>query len=189
MESMKIVVLDRDGVINQDSDAFIKTPEEWTPIPGSLDAIARLCHHGWRVIVASNQSGIARQLFDLETLSAIHSKMCRLVADAGGHIDAVFFCPSVDNDHPDRKPNPGMLVDLAQRLQSPPESLIMIGDAARDIQAARAVGAKPILVRTGKGERTLQKWQGRMNFPVFADLGAAVDYLLFRHSEDEHKQQ
>ena len=183
---MRTVILDRDGVINQDSDAFIKSPDEWIPIPGSLAAIARLHHRGWRIVVASNQSGIARGLFDLNTLAAIHSKMCRLAIEAGGLIDAIFFCPSANNNHPDRKPNPGMLLDLIQRVNCTPTSLFMIGDAARDIQAAVAVGVKPILVKTGKGQLTLQEWKGAIDFPICNDISAAVDYLLFRHSNDEH---
>jgi len=178
VEPIKLVVLDRDGVINQDSDAYIKKPDEWIPIPGSLEAIARLTHHGWRVAVATNQSGIARTLFDWDMLAQINTKMCHSVIEAGGHIDAVFFCSSADNTHPDRKPNPGMLFDLAKRLKCTPDKLILIGDAARDIKAAQTAGSKPILVRTGKGEHALREWEGKIDFPVFADLNAAIDFII-----------
>jgi len=114
---MKLIILDRDGVINIDSDAFVKSPEEWIPIPGSLEAIARLNHAGYRVVVATNQSGIVRGLFDLETLNLIHRKMHRMVQEVGGLIDAVFFCPDVDEANPYRKPNPGMLLEIGRRLK------------------------------------------------------------------------
>ena len=180
VKHIKFIILDRDGVINEDSDDYIKTPDEWTPIPGSLEAIARLSHHGWRIVVATNQSGLARGLFDFDGLMRINAKMHQFVQEAGGHIDAVFFCSSKDNNHPDRKPNPGMLLDIADRLQSSPKSFIMIGDSARDVNAAQAAGIKPILVRTGKGQQTIEQWQGQLSIPVFSDLHAAVDELLLK---------
>jgi D-glycero-D-manno-heptose 1,7-bisphosphate phosphatase len=181
VEHLRLVILDRDGVINQDSDAYIKAAAEWLPIPGSLDAIARLTQNGWQIVVATNQSGIARGLFDLDELVQMHQKMCRLVSEAGGHIDAIFYCPSADDHHLDRKPKPGMLLDLAQRLQCRLDKLIMVGDTARDIAAAKAVGATPMLVKTGKGERTLQAWQDDIDFPVFADLSEAADYIISKY--------
>jgi len=176
---MKLVILDRDGVINEDSDDFIKSPAEWKPIRGSLVAIARLHRAGWRVVVATNQSGIARNLLDLDTLARIHETMQRQVSDAGGMIDAVFFCPHGPNDHCDcRKPAPGMLNDIARRLHTELTGVPAIGDSLRDIQAATAAGASPILVRTGKGSRTVSDPELDKSVPVFNDLYSAVDNLL-----------
>ena len=176
---MKLVILDRDGVINADSDRYIKSPQEWQPIPGSLAAIARLHRAGWRIIVATNQSGVARGLFDLDTLMRIHEKMHRAVRDAGGLIDAVFFCPHVPDDACEcRKPRPGLLVDIASRLRIELSGVPAIGDSLRDLQAARAAGATPILVRTGKGMQTLTEPGLDPDIPVFRDLADAVDDLL-----------
>ena len=176
---MKLIILDRDGVINQDSDAFIKSPDEWLPIPGSLEAIARLNHADYRVIVATNQSGIGRGLFDLETLNLIHKKMYRMVQEVGGLIDAVFFCPDVDEANPYRKPNPGMLLDIGRRLKCSLNGSPVVGDSVRDIRAARAASAKPLLVRTGKGVRTLaDQSESCANVPIFDDLAAVADYLI-----------
>ena len=147
---MKLVILDRDGVINFDSDQYIKSPEEWKPIPGSLDAIARLNQWGYRVVVATNQSGVGRGLFDMDTLNAIHEKMVRLVSQAGGKIDAIFFCPHTNHDECRcRKPLPGMLEEIAQRYNADLTDVPVIGDSLRALQSAAAVGAQPILVRTG----------------------------------------
>lgn len=167
---MKLIILDRDGVINQDTDAYIKTPEEWIPLPGSLEAIARLNHAGYRIVVATNQSGIERGLFDVDTLNRIHAKMHHMLQDVGGLIDAVFFCPSADDNHPDRKPNPGLLRSIAARLGIHLAGIPVVGDSLRDIQAAHAVGARPILVRTGKGDRTLAALPDITGVRVFADL-------------------
>ena len=176
---MKLIILDRDGVINEDSDAYIKSPEEWRPIPGSLEAIARLNRAGYRVVVASNQSGLARGLFDMDALLAIHEKLHRSLAAAGGAVDAIFFCPHGPDDHcACRKPKPGLLLDIAARLQVSLTGVPVVGDALRDLQAAQAVGARPILVRSGKGARTEARAEGLAGVPVFDDLAAAVDVLL-----------
>jgi len=176
---MKLVILDRDGVINEDSDDFIKSPAEWKPLRGSLEAIARLHQAGWRVVVATNQSCIARKLFDLDTLARIHETMHRQVRDAGGIIDAVFFCPHGPDDHCDcRKPAPGMLHDIARRLHIELAGVPAIGDSLRDIQAAQAAGASPILVTTGKGSNTVNNPGLDKAVPVFNDLYSAVDSLL-----------
>jgi D-glycero-D-manno-heptose 1,7-bisphosphate phosphatase len=176
---MQLVILDRDGVINEDSDDYIKSPEEWQPIPGSLAAIARLHRAGWRVIVATNQSGVARGLFSTDTLIRIHEKMYRAVNNAGGQIDAVFFCPHVPDDNCQcRKPRPGLLLDIANRLQIDLSGVPAIGDSLRDMQAARAAGATPMLVRTGKGAATLGHPGLDPAVPVFRDLAGAVDALL-----------
>lgn len=179
---MKLIILDRDGVINEDSDAFIKSPDEWTPIPGSLEAVARLSHAGYRIVVATNQSGVGRGLFDLETLNLIHKKMHRMAQEAGGLIDAVFFCPDVDEANPYRKPNPGMLLEISRRLKCSLQGVPVIGDSVRDIRAARAANAQPLLVRTGKGASTLkQDIEICANVPTFDNLAAVADYLMACH--------
>ena len=176
---MKLVILDRDGVINEDSDEYIKSPAEWRPLRGSLEAIARLHQAGWHVVVATNQSGIARKLFDLDTLARIHETMHRQVRNSGGQIDAVFFCPHGPDDHCScRKPAPGMLNDIARRLHIELNGVPAIGDSLRDIQAARAAGACPILVKTGKGSRVVLDPDLDSTVPVFNDLYSAVDSLL-----------
>lgn len=177
---MHLVILDRDGVINYDSDTYIKSPEEWVPIPGSLDAIGRLTKAGYRVVVATNQSGLARNLFDIGTLNRIHAKMLEQVVAIGGSIEAVFFCPHGPADRCTcRKPRTGLFQDISQRLGVSLNGVPVIGDALRDIQAARAVDARPILVRTGKGETTLEDggpWLEDVS--VFDDLESAVQFLL-----------
>lgn len=151
----KLIILDRDGVINQDSDDFIKSPDEWVPVPGSLAAIARLSHAGWRIVVASNQSGIGRGLFTMDTLNAIHAKMRREVAGAGGQLDAIFICPHKPDEGCDcRKPANGMFRDIARRLDARLAGVPAVGDSLRDLQAASASGCIPWLVLTGKGRRT-----------------------------------
>ncbi|MGN6315860.1 D-glycero-beta-D-manno-heptose 1,7-bisphosphate 7-phosphatase [Trinickia sp.] len=152
----KLVILDRDGVINVDSDAFIKTPDEWVPLPGSLEAIARLNQAGYRIAVASNQSGIGRGLFDMATLNAMHVKMNRAAAAVGGRIDAVFFCPHTAEDQCEcRKPKPGLLQSIIERFEIDPASTPVVGDALRDLQAGAALGFPTHLVLTGKGKKTL----------------------------------
>ncbi|OGI37986.1 MAG: D-glycero-beta-D-manno-heptose-1,7-bisphosphate 7-phosphatase [Candidatus Muproteobacteria bacterium RBG_16_62_13] len=176
---MKLIVLDRDGVINQDSDAYIKSPEEWIPIAGSLEAIARLNRHGYRVVVATNQSGVARGLFTLDTLARIHRRMLEAVRDKGGAIDAIFFCPHGPDDQCRcRKPAPGLFEEIADRLKTSFENVYAVGDSERDLVAATAVGARPALVRTGKGLRTLRKSKGLDGVPVFDDLAAFTDALV-----------
>ena len=176
---MKLIVLDRDGVINEDSDAYIKSPDEWIPIPGSLEAIARLTHAGYRVVVATNQSGVGRGLFDLETLNLIHKKMHRMAQEAGGVIEAVFFCPDVDEANPFRKSNPGMLLEIGRRLKCSLQGVPVVGDSVRDIRAARAASAWPLLVRSGKGAATLEREaEICANVQAFDHLAAVVDYLI-----------
>ena len=178
MPTMKLVILDRDGVLNYDSDQFIKSPAEWRPIPGSLEAVALLNQAGYKVVVASNQSGIGRGLFDMATLNAIHGKMHKLVAQAGGRIEAVFFCPHpADSKCLCRKPRPGLFEDIAARYHVDLKGVPAIGDAARDLQAALAVGARPMLVRTGKGQRTVEGGLPE-GIPVFDDLMAAAKSLI-----------
>ncbi len=176
--SARHIILDRDGVINEDSDDFIKSPEEWIPIPGSLEAIARLNQAGYQVAVASNQSGIARGLFDTRTLNAIHQKLHRELARLGAQVDLVAWCPHGPDDGCEcRKPAPGLYRRIARRWNAPLEGMPVIGDSLRDLQAAWAVEAKPILVRTGKGRRTEASLEDP-RVPVFDDLAAAVKWLL-----------
>jgi len=176
---MKLIVLDRDGVINIDSASFIKSPSEWRPIPGSLEAIARLHQAGYRVVVATNQSGVGRNLFDMDTLNAIHQKMHQAVAAAGGRVDAVFYCPHTADDKCDcRKPKPGMFRRIASCFNVDLTGVPAVGDSLRDLQAAAQVGAVPYLVLTGKGLKT----QADGNLPpgtkLFSDLAHVVDVLL-----------
>lgn len=176
---MKLVILDRDGVINQDRDDFVKNTMEWQPLPRSLEAIANLTQAGWRVVVATNQSGIGRGLFDMHALNAMHEKMHRLVNQAGGRIDAVVFCPHVADDQCDcRKPKPGMVHEVMERFNVRGDGLPMIGDSLRDLQAVAEVGGLPLLVRTGKGLRTLEKGGLPAGTQVFDDLFDAADYLI-----------
>ena len=175
---MKLIILDRDGVINHDSDHFIKSPEEWLPIAGSPEAIARLNQWGYHVVVCTNQSGIGRGLFEMDTLNAIHEKMMRTVGHAGGRIDAVFFCPHTSTDECDcRKPRAGMLKEISARFNVDLTGVPAIGDSLRDLQAAQAVGAQPMLVLTGKGTKTRLESGVPEGTPVFADLASAAAYL------------
>jgi len=176
---MQLIILDRDGVINEDSDEFIKSPTEWVPIRGSMEAISCLHRAGWRVVVATNQSGVARKLFDLDTLARIHETMQRRVIESGGLIDAVFFCPHGPDDACScRKPLPGLFHDLAARLHTDLQGVPAIGDSLRDIQAARVAGAQPIIVKTGKGLATISHPDFDPQVPVFDDLYSAVIHLL-----------
>lgn len=170
---MKLVILDRDGTINHDSDNYIKSPAEWRPIDGSLEAIARLTQAGYRVVVATNQSGIARGLFDTATLIAIHVTVQRAAALAGGRIDAFFFCPhAADSACACRKPKPGMLLEIARRFNVSLADVCMAGDAQRDVDAAAAAGARPVLVLTGKGRKTFDDGQLPPGTEVYPDLAA-----------------
>ncbi|HTT41153.1 MAG TPA: D-glycero-beta-D-manno-heptose 1,7-bisphosphate 7-phosphatase [Burkholderiales bacterium] len=176
---MKLVILDRDGVINEDSDQFIKTPEEWRPIPGSLQAIARLTQAGYRVVVASNQSGIGRGLFDMATLNAINDKMYTALAQVGGRIDALFYCPHpAEANCSCRKPKPGMFDDIARRFNTSLAGIPSIGDSLRDMQASAAAGAQPVLVLTGKGAKTKAAGGLPDDTQVYDDLAAAVRAMI-----------
>jgi D-glycero-D-manno-heptose 1,7-bisphosphate phosphatase len=177
---MKIVILDRDGVINEDSADFVKSVSEWKPIPGSLQAIARMCHAGYRVYVASNQSGIGRGLFDYDALFAIHDKLQRALADMGGRVEAISYAP----EHPDqatpmRKPNPGMLLDIGRRLGVSLNRVHAVGDSMRDIDAALAAKALPVLVRTGFGRETEAALGARRDqVAIYNDLAAFAAALI-----------
>jgi len=170
---MKLVILDRDGTINHDSDQYIKSPAEWKPIKGSLEAIARLSQNGWRVVVATNQSGIGRGLFEMATLNAIHDTMHRAVHHAGGRIDAIFFCPHAGDANCEcRKPKPGMLLEIAKRMNVELEGVPVVGDSLRDLQAATAAGARPVLVLTGKGRKTRDAGGLPAGTAIYPDLAA-----------------
>ena len=175
----KLVILDRDGVINFDSAQFIKSPAEWKPIPGSLEAIARLTQAGYKVVVATNQSGVGRGLFDMETLNLIHSKMHKAVVALGGRIDAIFYCPHAADSKCDcRKPKPGMFKRIADTFNVDLKCVPAIGDSLRDLQACAALGCQPMLVLTGKGEKTKAEGNLPENTLEFADLAAAIEHLL-----------
>jgi D-glycero-D-manno-heptose 1,7-bisphosphate phosphatase len=172
---MKLIILDRDGVINVDSDQFIKSPDEWKPIPGSLEAIARLNQWGWRVVVASNQSGVGRGLFGMDTLNAINDKMVKSLAQVGGRLDAIFFCPhSADSTCECRKPKPGLLIQVGQRFNVDLKGVPTVGDSLRDLQAGIAVGCTPYLVLTGKGTKTQQDPALPKGTLIYPDLAAVV---------------
>ncbi len=176
---MKLIVLDRDGVINEDLERPVADPDEWTPIPGSLEAIARLHQAGWHVAVATNQSGLSRGLLALDTLHAIHQRMHETVTQAGGRIDVVAFCPHKDSDQCGcRKPAPGMLYTISERLNIDLSTVVVVGDSLRDMQAAMATAAKPVMVRTGKGQKTLDNNKGLEHIPAYDDLASYVNILL-----------
>ncbi len=176
---MKLVILDRDGVVNYDSKQFIKSPAEWRPIPGSIDAIAKLSQAGYRVIIATNQSGIGRGLFDMDTLNAIHEKMHRAVQQAGGRIDAIFYCPHpIEDDCKCRKPKTGMFERIAGCFNVDLIGTPSVGDSLRDLQAAAAVGARPLLVLTGKGAQTQAEGGLPEGTQVFPDLATAAEHIL-----------
>jgi len=177
--TQKVIILDRDGVINQDSDAFIKSPEEWQPIKGSLQAIAQLNNAGYKVVVATNQSGVARGLFDIDVLASIHEKMHNMLADCGGKFEGVYFCPHGPDDNCKcRKPLPGLLYDIAGNLKIELKDVPVVGDSFRDLQAAMAVGAEPILVKTGKGLKTLKEPKLQSNIKVYNDLADFTQHFL-----------
>ncbi|MDG2107957.1 MAG: D-glycero-beta-D-manno-heptose 1,7-bisphosphate 7-phosphatase [Woeseiaceae bacterium] len=176
----RLVILDRDGVINQDSDEFVKSADEWLPLPGSIAAIASLSTAGFIVTIASNQSGLARKLFDAEALEAIHQKLCKLVVNAGGHIGRIIVCPHGPNDGCEcRKPKSGMLLELGSDYGVPLQNVPMVGDSLRDLQAASTAGAKPILVRTGNGSYTEKNLPPELlAIDIYDDLAAAAAAIV-----------
>src|SRR6187549_237298 len=175
---MKLAILDRDGVINHDSDQYIKSPAEWRPIAGSIEAIARLNQGGWRIAVATNQSGIGRGLFDMATLNAINDKMMEMVFRQGGRIDALFFCPHTASEGCGcRKPRTGMFEEIAARFHTELKGVPVVGDSLKDLQAAEAVGAQPLLVLTGKGPLTREAGGMPRKTQVFENLAEAVRHL------------
>lgn len=178
--SGRLILLDRDGVINEDSDAFVKNADEWRPIPGSLEAIARLNHKGYLPVVISNQSGIGRGLLTLDDLSAIHLRLCQSLGRVGGHLEAILFCPHAPENRCNcRKPATGLLELASLRFAQNLAGVLTVGDSWRDLLAASAAGAQGVLVRTGKGLRTLAEHpEAEELFPVFGNLAEVVDALL-----------
>ena len=179
MPSTKLIILDRDGVINYDSDRYIKSPEEWHPIPGSLEAIARLNQAGYQVVVATNQSGVARGLFDMSTLNAIHNKMIQSLSQVGGRIDGIFFCPHSNEANCNcRKPKTGLFEEITKVFNVSLKNVPAVGDSLRDLEAASKMQAQPILVLTGKGEKTLKQGNLPKETKVEPDLIHAVEHLI-----------
>ena len=175
----KVIVLDRDGVINEDSDNYIKSADEWIPINGSIEAISRLKKAGFAVAVASNQSGLARGLFNEETLQSMHDKMSSLLAQRGASVDGIFFCPHGHTDNcVCRKPKPGLLFQAAKQFKVKPSEMLFVGDSFTDIQAARLAGSQSVLVKTGKGLRTLDKHGSIEGVPVYDNLSHFVREFL-----------
>jgi D-glycero-D-manno-heptose 1,7-bisphosphate phosphatase len=161
---MKLIVLDRDGTLNPDPEDYLRGPEQWHPLPGALEAVARLNQGGWRVVIATNQSGLGRGLFDVATLNAVHARMHKLMAAAGARVDAVFFCPHSPEDGCDcRKPHPGLLLQIAQRFGVAPLQMLAVGDSVRDAQAAASAGCEPHLVLTGQSAHLLQERRGDLH--------------------------
>lgn len=177
LSAKKMVILDRDGVINVDSDEYIKSPEEWMPIPGSLEAIKKLNDANIIVTVATNQSGLGRGLFSEKTLHNIHQKFTDLLAKLNGHVDHIEYCPHLPQDHCEcRKPKPGMYQKLIRDFSLKPQDVLVVGDSLRDLEAAQAVACDAVLVKTGKGEKTLA--ENKITVPVFADLQSVVEQLV-----------
>jgi D-glycero-D-manno-heptose 1,7-bisphosphate phosphatase len=172
------VLLDRDGVINIDSDDYVKSADEWIPIPQSLEAITLFYKHGYKVVIITNQSGLGRGLYDETTLDDMHNKMIRLVKEQGGEIDRIYYCPHIPDDNCEcRKPKPGMLNQFAKEKNRALADIYFVGDKLADIQAAETAGAKPILVKTGKGKTTLINNPG-INHPIFENLYDAAKYIV-----------
>jgi D-glycero-D-manno-heptose 1,7-bisphosphate phosphatase len=176
---MKLVILDRDGVINQDSANYIKSPNEWIPIPNSLEAISLLNQNGYAVVIATNQSGVGRGLYGIEELNNIHAKMIKMLAELGGSIDAIFFCTHTEEDHCDcRKPEIGMLIEIKDRFSVSFKDICGVGDSLRDLEAFEKVGMQPILVKTGNGENTFLEGKYPKQSLVFDDLFEAASKII-----------
>ncbi|MFT6288685.1 MAG: D-glycero-D-manno-heptose 1,7-bisphosphate phosphatase [Alcanivorax sp.] len=182
----RVVILDRDGVINEDSDSYIRSLSDWRPIAGSIEAIAALSQAGYTVAIATNQSGLGRGYFELEALESIHAKLNTLVAEQGGVVSGIFYCPHTpEEDCQCRKPATGLLRAIESELYLSVHNAFFIGDSLKDLQAGEAAGCLPVLVKTGKGMQTLAKIQREdvaldnpKNIPVFADLAEAAQYIL-----------
>lgn len=191
--STKLVILDRDGTINFDRDDYVKSPDEWRPLPGAIEAIARLNHSGWHVVVASNQSGLGRGLFDVGTLNLMHEKMNKLLASEGGRVDAIFYCPHTPEDRCQcRKPLPGLFQQIGERYGVDLKGVPAVGDSLRDLQACVDLGCEPHLVLTGKGEQFLHV-DLPPHFPAntltHTDLSAFVDWLLNKEQTTQSSKE
>ncbi len=188
---MKLIILDRDGVINHVRDDFVKSADEWVPIEGSMDAVAFLTEAGYTLAVATNQSGIGRNYFTVETLTEMHAKMHRLVQQAGGKIDGIWFCPHTAADNCGcRKPKPGMITDIIERFNAEAADTWLVGDSLRDLQAIDAAGGKPALVLTGKGKKTLESEGDNLpaNTQIFDNLLAFSQYVMQEKAAREAKE-
>ena len=189
MHAPKLVIYGRDGILNEYREDHVKSAREWVPIPGALDAVARLNHAGWHAVVATNQAGIGRGMIDMAAINAVHARMNQQLATQGGRLDAVFFCPHTPEDDCDcRKPKPGMLLDIGRRYGADLAQVPMVGDTLRDLQAAQAAGCEPHLVLSGraaglKADQIRQMLDQVPSAQVHADLAAFADHLLVR----EHK--
>lgn len=187
MHAVKVIIFGRDGVLNVYREDHVKAPEEWTPVPGALEAIARLNHAGWHAVVATNQSGIGRGMIDMASVNAVHAHMNRQLMGQGGRIDAVFFCPHAPEEHCDcRKPLPGMMIEIGRRYGIDLASVPMVVDTLRDLEAAAAAGCEPHLVLTGRAatldENALAQVLAKVPATqVHEDLPAFADWLLRRH--------
>lgn len=178
---MKLIILDRDGVINVDSGDYVQSEADWQAIPGSLDAIGRLYRNGFRIVVLTNQAGLARRKLDVEMLALIHRKMLAHLSQFGGVIDAIFFCPHAPEDGCEcRKPKTGLFLELSRRLRVSLEGVPAVGDKLADVEAARAAGAAPVLVRTGYGQKHVDAGEVPKEVPVYADLRAFANKLLMQ---------
>lgn len=179
--STRLLILDRDGVVNHTSTTYIKEPDEWKPIDGSIEAMSQLYHANWQMVVVSNQSAIGRGLLTLENLYAIHSKMENLLNETGARIEAFFFCPHLPETRCGcRKPQPGLLLQIERRFGINLKGIPFVGDSDKDIEAARQVGARPMLVLTGNGQRTQETMADLGDVEVFADLAAVAEHLLLQ---------
>ncbi len=183
---MKLIILDRDGVINQEREDFIKNPDEWVAFPESLEAIANLTQSGFKVVICTNQSGLGRGLYTIETLNNIHEKMLKVIEQAGGEITAIFFCPHKPNENCDcRKPKPGMIKEIFERFSiDNPETIMFVGDSLRDLEAIHDVGGIPVLVKTGNGKKTLAKGGIPKNTLIFDNLLAVSEYLINKDNKE-----
>ena len=186
MHTVPLVIFGRDGVLNEFREGHVTAPEEWVPVPGALEAVARLNHAGWHAVVATNQSGIGRGMIDMSAVNAVHARMHQRLQVQGGRIDAVFFCPHTPEDQCDcRKPKPGLLQDIGRRYGIALQNVPVVGDTLRDLQAANAAGCEPHLVLSGRasglaGEALQQLLDQAPGAQVHANLGAFVDFLLAR---------
>lgn len=186
----KLVILGRDGILNQYREDHVKEPSEWTPVPHALEAVARLNHAGWHVVIATNQAGIGRGMIDMASLNAVHAHMMKVLQQQGGRIDAVFLCPHTPEDHCDcRKPLPGLMLDIGRRYGADLTQVPLVGDTARDMLAARAAGCQPHLLRSGRGAaldeaQLLQLAAQVPGLQVHQDLSDFADYLLQREQPE-----
>jgi D-glycero-D-manno-heptose 1,7-bisphosphate phosphatase len=184
MQTPRLVIIGRDGILNRFREDHVKEPSEWEPLPGALEAVAKLNHAGWHVVVATNQAGIGRGMIDMQSVNAVHLHMMKMLAAKGGRLDAVFFCPHARDDHCDcRKPLPGMMHDIAHRYGADLKNVPMVADTLRDLEAARAAGCPPHLVKTGRAslvtEAELAQWMAAVpDTVVHDDLAAFASHLL-----------